>query len=119
MTVQLLRDGRVYHVEVLPDGSSREHFHNGSIRESADAFILDCAECDALTLVPKNERNADFRGIRDMIRAGFDRIKAAPKSPSDWDAFRFAIEDGVSLAQPRTASERESARKAMRAARRG
>lgn len=95
MSIKLLTDGRIYHTSINPDGSTREHFHDGYVRETDDCYILDCVECDSITQVPKDESNDDFRHIRDMQEEGFARIKSAPKERSKWDTFAFAREDGM------------------------
>lgn len=95
MSIKLLPDGRIYHTSINPDGSTREHFHDGFVRESDNSYVLDCVECDSITTVPKDEGNSDFRHIREMRENGFARIKPAPKDQSKWDSFAFAREDGM------------------------
>lgn len=95
MSVTLLPDGRIYHTSINPDGSTREHFHDGFVREAENCYVLDCVECDSITQVPKDERNSDFRHIQEMRKNSFARIKPAPKDQSKWDAFVFAKQDGM------------------------
>ncbi len=95
MTIKLLTDGRIYHASINPDGSTREHFHDGAVREDPDCYVFDCVECDSISVVPKDESNSDFRHIREMREKGFARIKPAPKERSKWDTFAFAREDGM------------------------
>lgn len=95
MSVKLLPDGRIYHTSINSDGSTHEHFHDGFVREADNCYVLDCVECDSITIVPKDESNSDFRHIREMQENGFSRIKPAPKDRNKWDAFAFAREDGM------------------------
>lgn len=95
MSIKLLTDGRIYHTSINPDGSTREHFHDGFVREADNSYVLDCVECDSITTVPKDEGNSDFRHINEMRENGFAHIKPAPKDRSKWDPFAFARQDGL------------------------
>lgn len=122
MSVQLLSDGRIYHTSINPDGSTREHFHDGFVREVDNSYVLDCVECDSITIVPKDEGNSDFRHIREMQENGFARIKPAPKERSKWDAFAFAHEDGLKSVPakiPQTTKARIALRKKIKTNRYG
>lgn len=122
MSIQLLPDGRIYHTSINPDGSTREHFHDGFVREADNCYVLDCVECDSITQVPKDESNGDFRHIREMRTNGFARVKPAPKDRSKWDAFAFAKEDGLKIISakiPQTTKSRIALRNKIKSTRYG
>lgn len=92
-SVQLLRDGRIYHTSINDDGSTREHFHNGAVRDNGKSYVLDCVECDSITTVPKATANAHFREIDAQVKAG--RKCKQVDANAMLDAFAFAREDGA------------------------
>lgn len=93
----------MYHLRVREDQSTDEHFapKGARIRVTPTAYLIYCAPCDAVTLVPKGIGTEDERDIEAAIESGFpttgfnDDLDARGRRASV-DPLVLAREDGES-----------------------